>query len=67
MAHFFTGLHDVQQNAPVEFCPRCGGEVYRYDEVSPIDSGLVHEDCMTAWEREDYMTHPAISYFMEEC
>lgn len=67
MAKFYTGLRDVQLDAPVTYCPRCGGEVYQYTEVAALDGGLVHMDCMTPEEWEEFPTYPAASFFEEAC
>lgn len=67
MAKFYTALRDIQQDAPVTYCPRCGGEVYQYTEVAALDGGLVHDGCLTAEELEDYATHPASYFFEEAC
>lgn len=61
-------LRDTQQEPPICFCPRCGGEVYRYDQVGGGLCGcLVHEDCMTPDEQEEFPIAPAISFYCEEC
>ena len=49
------------------YCPRCGGDIYRYDPVGDLGGCLVHEDCMKFEEQEFFMTAPAISFFKEEC
>lgn len=67
MSKFYTGLRDVQQDAPITYCPRCDKEVFRYTEVAALGDGLIHEDCLTAEEVEDYATHPAACFFEEEC
>lgn len=58
-------LRDIQMDDPVAHCPRCKGEVYRYDKVASFSGAFVHEGCMSADELELCATCPAIS-FMEE-
>lgn len=66
MNYNMTGLlADVQKDAPLAYCPRCGGEIYRYDPVGDVGGSLVHEDCMEFEEQELYATAPAISFFEE--
>ena len=40
-------LMDKQTEISLAYCPRCGGEIYRYDPVGDLGGCLVHEDCMT--------------------
>lgn len=61
--HFLT---DKQTEEPLAYCPRCGGEIYRYDSVGDLGGCLVHEDCMEFEEQEFCVTAPAISFFEEE-
>ena len=58
---------DVQQQCSVADCPRCMGEIYRYDMVADISGRLVHEDCMNAEEQEEYLVNPASSFFEDAC
>ena len=49
-------------------CPRCAhDEIYPRDEVGCVDGTLIHKECMTGEELEDYPTYPAISFFQEAC
>lgn len=67
MRHYESPWQDIQQQCPVENCPKCKLEIYRYDMVASISGRLVHEHCMTEEELEDYPTYPAISFFEEAC
>lgn len=60
-------LRDAQDELGIATCPECGGEVHPYALVGSINGELYHEDCMTAEEREEYPTYPAISFIEEAC
>lgn len=60
-------LSDKQAEKPLAYCPRCGGEIYRYDPVGDIGGYLIHEDCMEFEEQEFCSVAPAISFFEEAC
>lgn len=53
---------DTQQEAPVAFCCRCGGEIYRYDDVCDVGGGLVHEECMSHEEKDVFPVGKAYRY-----
>lgn len=46
-------LRDPQDEPPIAYCARCGGEIYEEDDVEIFAGGLVHEDCLTEEERKD--------------
>lgn len=53
---------DTQQEAPVAFCCRCGGEIYRYDLACDVGGGLVHEECMSREEKDLFPVEEAERY-----
>jgi len=60
-------LHDVQTDAPLTYCPECGCEIYRYDQVSDVGGALVHVDCIHPEDQGFFCVAPAISFFEEAC
>ena len=56
-------LRDPQEDQPIAYCPRCGGEIYEEDDVDIFGGDLVHEDCLTEEEREDCVLRRAASCF----
>ena len=58
----YAPLQDGQQEAPVAFCCRCGGEIYRYDDVCDVGGGLVHEECMSQEEKDVFPVGKAYRY-----
>lgn len=62
----YAPLQDGQQEAPVAWCGRCGGEIYRYDEAGDVGGMLVHEACMSFEETELLPVAPAVSFLEEE-
>lgn len=51
---------DPQQEEPVGWCPRCVGEIYRYDIVGEVEGTLVHEECLEREEWEVVSTGEAV-------
>lgn len=37
---------DRQQDAPIAYCPICGGEIYRRFDAEEIDGTLYHSECL---------------------
>lgn len=48
----FYPLRDLQLEAPVDHCARCGGEIYRFDPVEWNEGPPVCPACRRAEERE---------------
>ena len=53
---FFRGcfypLRDIQTEIPVDYCSRCGGEIYRFDPVIWDDGPVLCPLCQAKEERE---------------
>lgn len=45
-------LRDLQLEGPVDWCGRCGGEIYRYDPVEWEEGPVLCPVCRQAEERE---------------
>lgn len=60
-------LHDVQTGAPLTYCPECGGEIYRYNQVADVGGQLVHVECIHPEDQEFFQAAPAISFIEETC
>lgn len=43
-------LRDPQDEPPIAYCPRCGGEIYENDDVEIYAGKLLHAECMTEEE-----------------
>ena len=48
----FYPLRDLQLEAPVDHCARCGGEIYRFDPVEWNEDPPVCPACRRTEERE---------------
>ena len=46
-------LRDVQQAPPAAYCPCCGGEQYRCDQLVWADGGLLCAACAAKREEEE--------------
>ncbi len=60
-------LADPQREQPLAYCPRCGGEIYRYDPVGDLGGQLVHAGCIPSGDRFWVPVAPAVSFFEETC
>lgn len=56
MISFKPPIRDTQDQPPIAYCPRCGGEIYENDDVDIIGVELVHEDCLT----DEELKHSAL-------
>ena len=56
-------FRDIQQEAALFCCLRCGQEVYSDDPVCELDPGLVHLDCSTPEEQSYGQIAPAYRFF----
>lgn len=55
-------LRDTQDDPPIAYCKRCGGEIYEEDDVEIFGGDLVHEDCLTADELKHCVLRRAAFY-----
>lgn len=62
MISFKPPLRDAQDQPPIAYCPRCGGEIYENDDVEIMRGELVHESCLTQEELESSHLHSAAFY-----
>lgn len=46
-------MRDPQDEPPIAYCKRCGGEIYEEDDVEIFGGDLVHENCLTDDELDD--------------
>lgn len=53
MISFKNPLRDPQNDPPIAYCKRCGGEIYEEDNVEIFSGELVHESCLTEDELEN--------------
>lgn len=53
-------LRDAQDQAPVCFCPECGGEVWPGETMYTVDGRPVCSDCFDAWVDRFRHTSPAL-------
>jgi len=54
LLHFDFSVYpfrDRQQDPPVGYCPRCGGEIYAEDQIRELDGETVHEECAILQEK----------------
>ena len=56
MKGYFYPLRDPQEELPVDYCSRCGGEIYRFDPVVWDDRPLLCPPCRAKEENEKEIT-----------
>lgn len=67
MIGLYFDLCDVQLKPSVATCRRCRNDIYRYDPAASICGKLIHEECMSVQEQEEYPVYEACGYFEEAC